>query len=336
MRGLYRLLLGLYPARVRAEFAEEMLDVFESASADARRNGVFAYVRFCLREAAGLLLNLVGEGRTMKHKKLILQGGIAGLVIGIAFATAWASRPYTSTAVLRANPPQIPERFVPAQPTMEVGRVIPHLMQTITARGSLTNIMNSYDLYRSERESMPLEDVIDVMRNAIAVAPADMNTVRVSFSHDDPGVAQKVTTDIVNRIISEYIRERAQQATLTMQFMKDSAQDAAAEWETSLTAVREAEASGRSVARARLDADIARQRYETLSAKLAEAEMTTEMEQRQQGQTLELLDPPTLPSEWRPSVWMSAVGGFLGGALLCWIVSLVLSMRAAKPLAEVR
>jgi len=49
MRRLYQLLLQLYPARIRSEFAGEMIEVFDEAAAEERRRGPIAYVRFCTR-----------------------------------------------------------------------------------------------------------------------------------------------------------------------------------------------------------------------------------------------------------------------------------------------
>jgi hypothetical protein len=333
MRALYRLLLRLYPAATRSEFGAEMLRVFDAASAEARRRGPAAYVQFCAREAAGLLFNAVVEGRTMKHRKAILQGLAAGLLIGLAVAGAWATRPYTSTVVVRANPPVIPERLVSPQPSVEIGRVVPVLLQTVMSRGTLSSVINTYGLYGSERGRMPLEDVVEEMRRNIQYEASDLGTVRLSFSYPDRMLAQKVTADLVSRMIGEYTRTRTMQAELTVQFLKDSAEKAAMQWEESLAAIRAAEAAGKSLARARLDADIARQRYETLSVRIAEAEMSADMERRQQGQTLELLDPASLPYDRRPPIAYAAGAGALTGAVLGWLISAVLSRRAANAVA---
>ena len=55
MRGIYRLLLRLYPAHVRREFGEEMAGVFDAASVDQWNRGLGSYAVFCIREITGLV-----------------------------------------------------------------------------------------------------------------------------------------------------------------------------------------------------------------------------------------------------------------------------------------
>jgi uncharacterized protein involved in exopolysaccharide biosynthesis len=95
--------------------------------------------------------------------------------------------------------------------------------------------------------------------------------------------------------------------------------------------LRAAQSGGRSSARLKLDADIARRRYETLSAKRADAEMLYKIERRQQGPALELLEPPPLPNEWRPSVLLFAFGGLIAGGLMGVLVCVLVPSRAAQP-----
>ena len=123
-------------------------------------------------------------------------------------------------------------------------------------------------------------------------------------------------------------------AVLTVQFLKDSADAAGAAWEDSLAKVRAAQTGGKPPDRLQLDADIARQRYEGLRAKLAEAEMLEILEKRQQGQTLELLDPPSLPPGSRPSLVIVALLGALGGAVIGLLVSVAFSYRSRAALAN--
>ena len=69
MRMIFAALLGLYPERIRRDFAAEMLDVFEQASEQARRSGRAAYFAFVMRELGGLMVNLVIEGVHVTHRR---------------------------------------------------------------------------------------------------------------------------------------------------------------------------------------------------------------------------------------------------------------------------
>ena len=55
MLRLYRSLLLLYPAAHRAQFGDEMVDVFSDAQAEIAHKSRKARAGFCIRETAGLL-----------------------------------------------------------------------------------------------------------------------------------------------------------------------------------------------------------------------------------------------------------------------------------------
>jgi hypothetical protein len=55
MRRAYRFCLLLYPRRHRDQFAEEMLSVFDEASAEGREHCWTWYVRFAFSEVTGLV-----------------------------------------------------------------------------------------------------------------------------------------------------------------------------------------------------------------------------------------------------------------------------------------
>ena len=58
---LYELLLRLYPADLRALFAQEMSTVFATAADEQRRRGAFSLVRFLCVELLGLMRGAVAE-----------------------------------------------------------------------------------------------------------------------------------------------------------------------------------------------------------------------------------------------------------------------------------
>jgi hypothetical protein len=58
---IYRLLLGLYPRDQRERFGLEMEEVFRRAAEEHRGRGSADYVRFAIREFAGLLAGAWGS-----------------------------------------------------------------------------------------------------------------------------------------------------------------------------------------------------------------------------------------------------------------------------------
>ncbi|HEX2905582.1 MAG TPA: hypothetical protein VHO69_01885 [Phototrophicaceae bacterium] len=72
---LYASLLRLYPPEFRAEFAEEMGDVFALALTEAEPAGVLTLMAICLTELRDLPLSLIREHlRERRQKQLNLEG----------------------------------------------------------------------------------------------------------------------------------------------------------------------------------------------------------------------------------------------------------------------
>src|SRR5579863_2034168 len=94
---------------------------------------------------------------------------IGPLYAGIAIATITAfflPNIYVSRAMLRITPSQIPETLVPATFNQQMSDRINQMWQEVVSRSSLSELIQrpTLDLYKSERNSKPLEDVIEEMK----------------------------------------------------------------------------------------------------------------------------------------------------------------------------
>jgi polysaccharide chain length determinant protein (PEP-CTERM system associated) len=168
-----------------------------------------------------------------RHKGWILGPLFAALVISVVVAFLWPDT-YVSVATIRVVPPQVPENFVPANVNTDVQGRVNSLIQLILNRATLTNIINTHNLYKRERERLPLDDVIENMRlYDIKCCPLlqTANTQRsehnqypafqIGFAYNNRFIAQKVTTDLVARFLEENVREVSQQTVSTTQFLRD-------------------------------------------------------------------------------------------------------------------
>lgn len=93
--------------------------------------------------------------------------------------------PYRSTAVLRSEGDRSPDDWSALS------------REAFTAQ-ALSDIIRQEHLYADA----PAEDVMDRMRRGIRVRPAAPNLVQVSFGYDDPIRAQRVSQDLVSRIVA--------------------------------------------------------------------------------------------------------------------------------------
>jgi len=168
----------------------------------------------------------------------ILGPLLAGITLATVGAFFWPDT-FISAAAIRVVPPQVPEKFVPTNVNVQMGERVRAMAQTILSRNTLTNIIQTYDLYRKDRSRLPMEDVIETMRKAIHIGnlrnlPGKQTegTFAITFSYDNRYVAQKVTRDLMTRFIDENIRERSSQSQLTTQFMREQWEEAKRELET--------------------------------------------------------------------------------------------------------
>jgi polysaccharide chain length determinant protein (PEP-CTERM system associated) len=164
----------------------------------------------------------------------MLGPALAGLTVAVVIAFFWPDT-YESMASIRVVPPQVPERLVPTNVNMQMAERVNSMTQTILSRNTLTNIIQTYDLYRKEKSKMPMEDVIEMMRSNVKIGNlTEVNhgrnaAFKVEFAYENRYTAQKVTRDLMTRFIDENIRERHQQAQQTTQFLREQFDQARAE-----------------------------------------------------------------------------------------------------------
>ncbi|MFN7925763.1 MAG: Wzz/FepE/Etk N-terminal domain-containing protein [Bryobacteraceae bacterium] len=163
-----------------------------------------------------------------RHVGWILGPTLAGLTIAVMVAFFYPDT-FQSSATIRVVPPTIPTRLVDPNFGMQMADRINNMQQTILSRNTLTNIIQTHDLYRKERNSMPMEDIIERMSKAILVGqPQRVNSgsgntavFRIAYSYQNRYLAQRVTRDLVSRFMDENMRERATATKQTTQFLRE-------------------------------------------------------------------------------------------------------------------
>lgn len=185
-----------------------------------------------------------------RNKSWLAGPAFAGLVIAVVVAFLWPDT-YVSEATIQVTPPQVPQHLVPSNVNVEISQRVSAMASNILSRPTLTNIIQTYNLYPRERARLPMEDIIEQMRTRdirispvtrLATASRDRASVfRISFAYENRFLAQKVTADLAGRFIEENIRARSSQSAQTTEFLKDQLQQAKQEldaWENKLADFR--------------------------------------------------------------------------------------------------
>jgi polysaccharide chain length determinant protein (PEP-CTERM system associated) len=147
---------------------------------------------------------------------------------------------YVSQEVIKIVPQQVPQNMVQSAINQQMSDRINSMAQTILSRTTLTNIINTFNLYQRERARMPIEDVVENMKKDILIQPVASSTgpadrvpaFAITFSYENRLLAQRVVQDLGSRFIDENIRNRSNATFQTTTFIKDQLDDARKELNT--------------------------------------------------------------------------------------------------------
>ncbi len=103
--------------------------------------------------------------------------------------------------------------------------IVNTLTQIVTSRTNLEKIIKDLDLYHEQRNILPIEDVIDIFRKKILVAPSGVGEVfTVSYSGRDPDKVVRVTNALAAQFIEENLKYRQERATDTSSYTSQELQ----------------------------------------------------------------------------------------------------------------
>jgi polysaccharide chain length determinant protein (PEP-CTERM system associated) len=159
----------------------------------------------------------------LRRKVLIIAFLLLGVAGGLV-KTAITPKEYRATALLSFQGQKInPGRMSPD--TNNIRNMVSTLTQIVTSRTNLENVIKQFNLYGVERNKLPVEDVIDLMRNKITIKPSSSgDTFIISFEGSVPGEVVKVANSLAAKFIEENIKYREERATETSSYTNSELQ----------------------------------------------------------------------------------------------------------------
>src|SRR6476620_2016700 len=166
-----------------------------------------------------------------RYRSWIVGPLFAGLVVSVVVAFLWPDT-FVSSAVMRITPQQIPDRLVPSNVNIQMGERLNQMQQEILSRGSLTELIQrpSLDFYKKERQSKPMEDIVEMMRRDIKLTLVETpsNTgkkiaaaFQISFSYPERYKAQLVVAQLVTKFTESNVNVERSSTVLTNNFLND-------------------------------------------------------------------------------------------------------------------
>jgi polysaccharide biosynthesis transport protein len=133
---------------------------------------------------------------------------------------------YRAEAVVLVDSQKIPESFVSPTVNGDVADRLALISQSIMTSASLTEIINSFQLYRTERSRLSQQELLRKMRQDITVSfekswtGGRMKSFRIGYQGHDPRLIAEVANRLAGLYVAENMRSREDQAEDTVNFLR--------------------------------------------------------------------------------------------------------------------
>ena len=169
-------------------------------------------------------LNLLREF-VLRRRWWIIVPACVAILATLAVLRVLPNR-YTSEATLLVVQQQVPERYVVPNSTTDISAELQALQQEILSRPRLNDIIQEFGLYAKEMKRLAPEQVIGLMVRDIGIKPFQANTpqndlagFKITFTAQDPVVAQQVTSKLTQLFIQENLKAKEESNSNTTAFL---------------------------------------------------------------------------------------------------------------------
>lgn len=183
-------------------------------------------------------------GNICRRKWLVLGSVVAGVAIAATLCVV-LPRSYRSNTLILIENQKIPEDYVKGIGGASVEQRLTMIQQQVMSRTILSQILGEYDLYGRQVEREGLESAIETLRKMIKVETVgtlgalgkSVEAVTISFAHEDPTIAMKVTAKLASLFIEENVKVREQLVTGVSVFLEQELFEAKKALETQEDAI---------------------------------------------------------------------------------------------------
>ena len=147
----------------------------------------------------------------IRRKWLIIS--IVMISVGVAGTVAWFKKDvYRSSTVILVEQQTIPEQYVTAV-LDDVASRVSTITQQVLSRTSLVKVVEEFGLFQDLIQKEGYEQAILRMKENIQVETKGRKRIEaftISFAHEDPTTAMKVTSRLASQYIEENLKMREQ------------------------------------------------------------------------------------------------------------------------------
>ncbi len=248
--------------------------------------------------------------------RLILATALLGAVAGYV-STFFQPALYASESSLVFVPQRVPEDLVRSAVASQREERVRALRDLILSRTRLERIIDDYGLYSDEVGNAKMEDIVRTMRERITVE-AMHDSFRVRFADADARQAMRVTERLASLFVEENIRDREVRAEGTNQFLESQIAETAARLDKKEQELERLRQAGARVPQSELlRFEVLQSSYRSLITMSEEAKVSANLERRQIGEQIKVIDTARLPERPidRGGLRLSLISGLAGLAL---------------------
>lgn len=152
-----------------------------------------------------------------------------GALVSLGLALGWPAQ-YEAASIVVIQPQGVPEQLVATTVSSDTESRYGQIKLQILARDNLSTIIDKFGLYADRVESTPREELVESMREWIAIEPLppaivdprkpiEIQSFRIAFRGPDPEVVAGVANQLTSDFLVANLRERREQAEGTSEFI---------------------------------------------------------------------------------------------------------------------
>jgi polysaccharide biosynthesis transport protein len=153
----------------------------------------------------------------------------------IVWGASWVVTPrYKSVTLILVEQPTMPKNYVESNVSEDLQDRLASIQQQILSRTRLLLIIDKLHLYSDGHGQITPDEKVEFMRKDIDIElvrdtqRTQITAFRVSYSAQDPHVAQQVTSELTDLFINENLKVRQQQSEDTTKFIANQLENARA------------------------------------------------------------------------------------------------------------